>query len=205
VRKASVTICLASSLILAGAFGPELTAAESVKCRHGHTLLKTREVRVISVASLNERVIYACGRLNGTRVQLGRSYVHDNGSTAERRAVGPIRAAGHFVAAWSTVSNSLGETSATLLVGNIRRRALDSPRVFPGKEPGAVVVTNRGYFAFTVPLDRSRSSGCQVERIRAGGEETLDGGPDLDCMSLKIAGSSVTWTKGGVTYSRRID
>ena len=105
----------------------------------------------------------------------------------------------------ASFSDSSGQTSATLLVGNIRRRALDSPRVYPGKDPGAVVVTNRGYFAFTVPLDRSRTSGCQVERIRAGSEETLDSGADLDCRSLKVAGSNLTWTKAGILYTRRLD
>jgi hypothetical protein len=41
--------------------------------------------------------------------------------------------------------------------------------------------------------------------VDAGGRRVLDSGPDVDAESLTLDGSTLSWTKGGLTQSATLN
>jgi hypothetical protein len=193
-----------ATIALAG--GVDNAAAKSPACakKGSKTVVSTHSVRVYSVANRDDgRNLYGCLRSNDRRQLLTRSF--DDGYVTSA-GYGHVRVAGRFVA-WdeSYTDDSCKAdcppdyevTTYTVSVRDLKRR---KTQAVDGKVDGRLVVTAGGAIAWT----QNDGSEVVVDAYDGGGARELDRGAEVGLRSLRLKGSTVSWTNGGESRSAEL-
>ncbi len=166
-----------------------------------HTLASSDGARVYAQGGS----VYACSRASGRAYRLG-----DARRCIAAARVGPAAAAGGVVA---YAVERCGVDTATAVV--VVRRVSDGKRlsrhgVAPGPrvpeafpEVGSIVVDRRGHAAWIASVHSVVLNHlfAQVAETAGAGTRVLASGATIALGSLRLHGSRLTWTAGGVRHS----
>jgi len=174
----------------------------------GKTLLATKHARVFEKGA----GVYACLLRSRRRLLLGSK------SGSELGRVSNFRLGGHFVAYVRRRPSGLRVTVRELRRGRFARDAtaavasrLGATRVtdLRLKRNGSVAWITQT-IPYDVPLVPYRFPGDELPDYEVGksdraGQALLDKGHDITPSSLSVSGATVSWSKGGSTYSAHLD
>jgi hypothetical protein len=177
------------------------------------TLLLTNTGRVFEQVRLVSRsfyrpYLYACSFDADRRVVIGQDY--------DPNAFGSFAQAGQFVAYtryYICGAGSCPNSLQAIEVLDLRDGSLVRRAALLGAFANvhALVVAQSGAMAWTMASDPAWRGEPEPVSVRydvwahdGTGQRLLDSGPDLDLKSLRLSGSTVSWTNGGVTRSEEL-
>jgi len=148
---------------------------------------------------------YACLFSTNKRVALG-----PNGESTELtlpRVAGPYAA---FAVADCPGANCYSTVEVRNLRTGRRVRNLQATTNSPGAPGDTTHVRDlelkpNGSLGWLVQLSNYTAQTVEVVAVDAGGRRLLDSGPDVDPESLTLDGSTLSWTKGGLTKSATLN
>ena len=177
------------------------------------TLLLTSTGRVFEQVRLVSRsyyrpYVYACSFDADRRVVIGQDY--------DPNAFGSFALAGQFVAytrSYICGAGSCPNSLQAIDVLDLRDGSLVRKAALLGAfaTVHALVVAQSGAMAWTMASDPAWRGEPEPVSVRydvwahdGAGQRLLDSGPDLDLKSLRLSGSTVSWTNGGGTRSEEL-
>ena len=91
--------------------------------------------------------------------------------------------------------------------GKLVRSASSTDSGLPGNTDRLtdLVLKSNGSLAWIVDIGSSVGSNRQVIAVDSSGRRLLDSGGDIDPESLTLRGSTLTWTKSGVSRSASLN
>jgi hypothetical protein len=193
----ALLIAAAAALSAAGADADAAARKPSCAAAKSKTVAQNASARVFKITrSSGTTRLYGCLRSSGRRVVLAQAADDIETSTGFDR----VRLNGRFVA-WQGTATDLsckadcppGYDPYTWTIERVDLRSRKG-RAFSGRAAGqALVVSRKGAVAWV------QSTGADTYDVRAGdaaGARTLDSGA-IDPKSLKLAGSTLSWTNAG--------
>jgi hypothetical protein len=196
-RALPLVLCLAIGLV---ATAP---AAAKDRCafKGAKTLRQTSQVRLYVLGS--DR-FYICVRSNGRRFR-----ADDRTSQDITMFKDTLTSAGSFAAVAYDYYANEDAVGLTVVVIDLRTgkqtRHTETPDEFSTvKVPGLVLRSTGGAAWIYEQTPISSSEGTRLREVhaaRTGAIRKLDDGLDIDATSLRLAGSTVRWTKAGAAQS----
>ena len=222
MKRATVVVPLLAALGLAGA-APAGAAAKSCSARGSKTIASNSIARVYKLRGTKRLFgrsepgtrFFGCSFSTGKRWSLG---FNPDSFDIPGPFIQGHKLAGRYAAWYEFSGTDGGPTGGSVVRRDIQTGKVlrfDKPAELPSDpstspfttetdsfQPSVVVVKSNGSLAWIANSGGTENTecgdfGCRIMRFDAGGLGALDEGEDIGGLSLRLTGSTLSWTKAG--------
>jgi hypothetical protein len=205
-RTLPFVLSLSFALAIVAA-APAGAAQDRCAFKGSKTLRQTSKLRLYRLPGTGDALsdrFYVCVRSNGRRFR-----ADDRRSPEVTMLKNTLTSAGNFAAVAYTYYANEDAVGLTVVVIDLRTgkqtKHTENPDEFSAAKVPALVLGSSGGAAWIfeeTPISSSEGTRLrEVHAARTGAIRKLDEGLDIAATSLRLSGSTVSWTKGGAAQS----